>query len=452
MNKIFLIIRREYLTRVRKRSFLVMTILGPLLFASMIILMAWSSQAGDMEEKTIAVVETDELGHTRPESQRLFNVIPNKDNLRFQYVNAPLEVLKQSLPRSSYYGILHIPYNVMSSEVVELYTIKQPSLGIESHITKSLDKFIYNKKLEAKNISLDVIISSQSNVRLKTIKLEKNGSYVEQGQQDLRRIVGYVSGFLIYFFIFFYGSQVMRGIIEEKTSRIVEVIISSVRPFQLMMGKIIGIGLIGLTQFMLWIFLTFGIVFVGQQVLGISQKYKTEQITPRNILEADPGIQQPAQVMDSGQMQNVIGQLTLRDFLVILGSFLFYFISGYVLYGSLFAAVGAAVDSETDTQQFMLPVTLPLIFSIAMMMNAFSNPEGQLAVIFSIVPFTSPVVMMARIGFGIPYTQVFLSAAVLILTFVFTTWMAGKIYRTGILMYGKKATYKELWKWIRYKN
>lgn len=451
MNKIFLIIRREYLTRVRKKSFIIMTILGPLLFASFIILMAWSSQAEDKEEKTIAVVETDEFGQTKPESERLFNVFPNKDNLRFQYVSASLEVLKSSLSHSKYFGILHIPYNVINSETVEFYTRKQPSLGIESLITQSLEKYIYNQKLEAKNISLDVIQAAQSNIRFKTIKLEKDGSYVEQNQQDLRRIVGYISGFLIYFFIFFYGSQVMRGVIEEKTNRIVEVIISSVKPFQLMMGKIIGIGLIGLTQFMLWIMLTFGIVAVGQQVMGMTKHYKTEQITPQSLLEANTPVQQPNSI-NTEDIQNVFGEFTFRDFLVILFSFLFYFISGYILYASLFAAVGAAVDSETDTQQFMLPVTLPLIFSIAMMMNAFSNPEGQLAMIFSIVPLTSPVVMMARIGFGIPFEQVMASVILLVLTFILTTWMAGKIYRTGILMYGKKASYKELWKWIRYKN
>src|SRR4030042_977636 len=272
MSKIALIVQREYLSRVRKRSFIIMTIIGPLLFATFLILPAWLSQVEDTGEKIIAVMETDEYNEPRPDSLRFFDVIPDKENLKFEYVPAPLDALKRMLSLSKYDAILYIPYNVMNSETVELYVKRQPSLGIEVHITQSLEKYIYNLKLIKNNIPPEVLISVRTNIALKTIRLEKDGSFQEQNQQDIKRWIGYICGFLIYFFIFFFGSQVMRGVIEEKTNRIVEIIVSSVRPFQLMMGKIIGVGMVGLTQFLIWIILTSAIVIVMQQTLGNSRQ------------------------------------------------------------------------------------------------------------------------------------------------------------------------------------
>lgn len=452
MNKIALIIKREYITRVRKRSFIVMTILGPILFAAIIILPAWLAQVEDKGEKIIAIVETNEFNDPKPDSVRSFDVIPNNKNLTFQYVNAPVETLVNTLPSTDYYAILHIPYNLLNTEVIDLYTKKQPSIGIEEYITKSLEDSIYKLKLRKQNISTEVINSAQTNINLKTIKIDKGGESHEQGKMGVKMALGYISGFLIYFFIFFFGSQVMRGVIEEKTNRIIEVIITSVKPFQLMAGKIIGIGLTGLTQFLVWLFLTFGIVFVSQQAFGISKNTQVNEITSQNFDSQYVADQTESGSVPSGEIEELLNQLSEINYFRIIASFLFYFISGFILYGSLFAAIGAAVDSETDTQQFMLPVTIPLMLSIVVMVNAFTNPEGNLAVIFSLIPFTSPVVMMARIGFGIPTGQIILSMAILVITFVFTTWLAGKIYRIGILMYGKKPTYKELWKWVRYKN
>ena len=453
MNKIALIIQREYLSRVRKRSFIVMTIIGPLLFAAFIILPAWLSQVEDTGEKIIAVLETNEYNEPKPDSLRFFDVIPDKENLKFEYVPATLDALKQLLSSSKYYAILYIPYNVINSETVELYSKKQPSLGIELHITKSLEKYIYNLKLRKNNIPLDVLNSVRTDINLRTIKLEKDGSFREQDQQDIKRLIGYICGFLIYFFIFFFGAQVMRGVIEEKTSRIVEVIISSVKPFQLMMGKIIGIGMVGLTQFLIWIILTFSIVFILQQALGFHKTTPgSSEPTPEILFEAKPVQGQSASPGNTAEFQGYIKSLKEIPFLKVFFGFLFYFIGGFILYGSLFAAIGAAADSETDTQQFMLPVTIPLILSLFIMISVFTNPEGQLAVIFSIIPLTSPVVMMGRIGFNIPLVQMLASMVVLVLTFLCTTWLAGKIYRTGILMYGKRVSYKEIWKWIRYRN
>ena len=453
MSKVALIVQREYLSRVRKRSFIIMTIIGPLLFATFLILPAWLSQVEDTGEKIIAVMETDDNNEPRPDSLRFFDVIPDKENLKFEYVPAPLDALKRMLSLSKYDAILYIPYNVMNSETVELYVKRQPSLGIEVHITQSLEKYIYNLKLIKNNIPPEVLISVRTNIALKTIRLEKDGSFQEQNQQDIKRWIGYICGFLIYFFIFFFGAQVMRGVIEEKTSRIVEIIVSSVRPFQLMMGKIIGVGMVGLTQFLIWIILTSAIVIVMQQTLGNSRSMtESSELTPESIFEAKPVQSQNAAPDETAEFHGYVKGFGEIPFLKVFAAFLFYFLGGFLLYGSLFAAIGSAVDSETDTQQFMLPVTIPLILSFFIMISAFTNPEGQLAVIFSIIPLTSPVVMMGRIGFDIPLIQIISSMLVLVLTFLGTTWFAGKIYRTGILMYGKKVSYKELWKWIRYKN
>jgi len=265
-------------------------------------------------------------------------------------------------------------------------------------------------------------------------------------------ILGYIAGFLIYMFVFMYGSQVMRGVIEEKTSRIVEVIVSSVRPFQLMMGKIIGVALVGLTQFLLWVVLTFGLVSIAQAVFIDSVKVE-------NMTQVVPGgtgntLNDNEQVIDQGaaEFSAMFNSIKAINFPLVLGMFVFYFLGGYLLYAAMFAAIGAAVDNETDTQQFMLPVTIPLVLGIIVMVSAINNPNGSLAYWFSLIPFTSPIVMMVRIPFEVPIQDVIISAGLLIITFIFMVWLAAKIYRTGILMYGKKVNYRELWKWIRYKN
>ncbi len=455
MNKIALIIQREYLTRVRKRAFIVMTILGPMLFGGFITMLGWLTQVEDNEDKIIVVVECDKMDEPVPDSLSVFkDVIPDKEHLKFEYVCAPLDVLKISLPHSNYYGILYIPYNIVNSETAQLFTKKQPSLNVEVHITKYLENYIHNLKLRKKNISVDVLNAVQTNINLKTSKLNKDGDFQVQELQDLKATISFISGFLIYFFIFFFGAQVMRGVSEEKNNRIVEVIVSSVKPFQLMMGKIIGIGLIGLTQFLVWIILTFGITAVAQQAFGINKNPSTDELAPVSIFQAQPSVGKtiPNANVATNEFEEYFDRINSIDFFTIIMCFIFYFIGGFVLYGSLFAAIGSIVDNETDTQQFILPVTIPLLFSFMILINTLTNPDGRLAEIFSIIPLTSPVVMMGRIGFEIPYTQVVLSMVLLIVTFLATTWLAGKIYRTGILMYGKKVTYKELWKWIKYKN
>jgi len=266
--------------------------------------------------------------------------------------------------------------------------------------------------------------------------------------------LGFVSGLLIYIFIFLFGSQVLRGVLEEKTSRIVEIIVSSVRPFQLMIGKVAGVGMVGLTQFLIWIVLTFAIVGVFQIAMPDMFQFTPDErvfVSSSQILSVEEMEQQKEMIQQYDTMAGqLLEGLSAINFPVMILSFIFFFLGGYLLYAALFAAIGSAVDNEADTQQFMLPVTVPLLLSIIMAQMVISNPAGPVAFWLSVIPLTSPVIMMVRIPFGVPYFDLFLSASLLILGFIATTWFAARIYRTGILMYGKKVNYRELWKWIRH--
>lgn len=288
----------------------------------------------------------------------------------------------------------------------------------------------------------------KTNVRVATKDLDNNDKNV-----GIITALGFGSGLIIYLFIFIYGAMVMRGVLEEKTSRILEVIISSVKPFQIMMGKIIGVAMVGLTQLVLWIVLTSGVYMGVGAAMGIKDGSPKMMPTTRINSEAVVDDQVP-QKMDaqSAAFSEISGALSQINFTFLLSMFVFYFIGGYLLYSALFAAVGAAADAETDTQQFMMPVTIPLIIAYVASVNVMSNPQGNIAFWFSIIPFTSPIVMMVRLPFGVPAWQIMLSMVMLVLGFIFTTWIAGRIYRVGILMYGKKVSYKELWKWLRYHN
>ena len=461
MGKVKHIILREYLTRVRKRSFIIMTIVGPLLFAALMIVPTWLAQLEDQEEKKIAVVEYDRFGQPVPDSLMLFRgVIPDKDLLKFSYLGNLSERQVEALAgESAYYGFVVIRYNVIMSgqdTPVEFLSNSQPSLGIESHISSSLEKYLHNRKLLAYDVPPDVVNALKTKVDLRIRMLDKDG-YSDEGLTTRRRAVGYIGGMLIYMFIFFFGAQVMRGVVEEKTNRIIEVVITSVKPFQLMLGKIIGIGLVGLTQFMVWIVLTV-LIYQFSGYFIMSNKLDALQIeeTQTNGLFEAP----IADNMEVQQTETKISEQEVSDFMdkileldpgLLLGAFIFFFIGGYLLYAAMFAAIGSAVDNETDTQQFMMPVTIPLILSIVVMMNAVANPSGQLAFWFSMIPFTSPIVMMARIPFGVPTHQVIASMSILVATFILFTWLAGKIYRTGILMYGKKVNFREIVRWMRYK-
>ena len=445
MNKIKLIILREYLTRVKKKSFVVMTILGPILFAALMIVPAWLASMEDTDIKNIAVID---------ESGVFINKIESTDYLKFEYItDKTVNDIRHNFKESGYYAVLQImPSITYEPSAVHLYSSKQPGFAVKSYISGSMEKELRNQKLRAQGIDEDVLKSIKSDVSIRTIQWDEDGEDKESST-EIAMAVGYIGGFMIYFFIFMFGAQVMRGVIEEKTSRIVEIIVSSARPFQLLMGKIVGVAMVGLTQFLLWIVLTLLIITGVKTVMFPNLGTKNAQeVVAQDLFEQQnvvPAENIPAQ--DMNELTSILNAAKSVDFGVLIGSFIFFFLGGYLLYGSLFAAIGAAVDNETDTQQFMLPITIPLIFGMIVMMNAVQTPESPIAFWFSIIPFTSPIVMMVRIPFGVPYWELALSMALLVLTFIGTTWMAGKIYRTGILMYGKKVNYKELWKWLRYK-
>ena len=440
MNMVSLIIKREYITRVRKKSFIIMTIAGPLLmggiFASVFLL-----DKVDNEQKTIAVAD---------DSKMFADKFKSNERVKFIYSSEPVDTLRHNSKRQGYFGVLHIPAasNLPSLEkAVILYSESQPGIELVSKIKFTLEKEINTSKYIEAGIDEKKLENIKTDVSIQTRDMENKVT-----STGLTTGLGFAAGLLIYMFIFIYGAMVMRGVLEEKTSRIVEVIISSVKPFQLMLGKILGVALVGLTQFLLWIVFSF-LIFQGVSLTLLNKKSDMEQV--KELMQkqgaSNPVVAQQ-QEFDESTSAQITEAMSTINFPLLIGMFLFYFVGGYLLYSALFAAIGAAADSETDTQQFMLPVTLPLILAYVAAANIISNPQGNVAFWFSIVPFTSPIVMMVRIPFGVPYTDVLISMILLICGFLFTTWLAARIYRTGILMYGKKVNYRELYKWLTYKG
>jgi ABC-2 type transport system permease protein len=453
MKKIWLIIQREYLTRVKKRSFIIMTILGPLLMAGIFIVPIWLATSTN-ELKTVGVIDQTGI---------FFEKFKNSETIRFHYMVSDVASAKENFKKSGDYALLVIPKTEVALPTnAILYSDGQVNLNVKSYIDRVMTKQIEEMKLQARLNDLqqdnrtpvnvdDILRSIKTTIDVSTIKIDSEGNE-EKSYTEVSMVVGIFAGILIYMFIFMFGSQVMRGVIEEKTSRIVEVIVSSVKPFQLMMGKVIGVAMVGLTQFLLWVILTFVIITAvitpmtsGKQ----AQSTLTEQIS-KQAQSMDPSTPPIKPEQTEEGVNEVLAAINSVNFPVMIGSFLFFFLFGYLMYAALFAAIGGAVDSEADTQQFMLPMTAPLILAMVLAQFIIQEPTGPVAFWFSMIPLTSPVVMMIRIPFGVPYWEVALSMALLIFGFIGATWMAAKIYRTGILMYGKKVSYKELWKWLRY--
>ena len=372
-------------------------------------------------ERTIAISEQD---------FDLFNKLENTDYINFVVIpNSIFSDLKIKFDNELYYALLE-----KKEDEIILSSSKQVSLSVSNEIKSQIEKKIEQEKLIKLGVDISLLENAKTNVIISNQIISKDGTE-KKSKTELSMAIGFISGLLIYIFIFMYGTMVMRSIIEEKTNRIVEVIISSVKPFKLMMGKIIGVSLIGLTQFILWICLTSLLFFVSQAYfVNITEVESTQEI----------------------EMQSMIleGLMYLNNInlVEILLAFLFYFIGGYLMYGSLFAAVGSAVDAEADSQQFILPVTVPLILSFILIQPIMENPDSSLAFWMSIFPLTSPIIMMVRIPFGVSDWELLVSILVLVGSFILSTKLAAKIYRTGILMYGKKINYKELWKWLRYKG
>lgn len=440
MNKIALIVSREYLTRVKKKSFILMTFLGPLLIAGLMMGAIYLGLSDDTQHYVLVVDETPVLENNLTVFE---HQLKDSEQIKFDYAREAMnnEVFKES----PYSIMLVINDNIISNPVAELVSKKQPSLRVKTYISKQIERVIETEKLRDHNLDYDTYRRINTTVDLIDIDVS-NMSQASYKQE--KAIVGFAFAVIIYFFIFLYGVQVMRGVIEEKTNRIVEVIISSVKPFQLMMGKILGIALVGLTQFFLWVILTATLTTVAQSVflpdLGEQAQLSQMQMTREAASDATENIKQ--------ETMNQYFELFFHEinWTVMIGAFIFFFLGGYLLYAALFAAIGAAVDSEADTQQFMLPITIPLIFGFIVAEMALTNPEGSATAIFSLIPLTSPIVMMLRVAMGVPVLELLFSMALLVGGFLFTTWLAGKIYRTGILMYGKKVNYKELWKWLKH--
>jgi ABC-2 type transport system permease protein len=447
MSKISLIIEREYLSRVRKKSFIIMSILGPILFAALMIVPAWLASLEDDEVKTIAVI--DETGFYRGQ-------IEDTDLLKFEFLKEGSEKqIHEEFKESGYYAYLVITDDLLKhSDAIKLYSDSQITMDVKSHVERSLQAHLKDVKLHSYQVEgLDKIIDdlNKIGINISTVKIGQDGTE-QQSSTELTMIVSMAFAFLSYMFIFIYGAQVMRGVMEEKTSRIVEVIVSSVKPFQLMMGKIFGIAMVAFTQILLWATLTVLIVSGVKTVFFSDSPMPTRAVAQLEMMQ-DQQISEQITSMEEGfNFDKILEMVNSLEPLKSLLLFIFYFFGGYLLYSALFAAVGAAIDHESDQQQFMLPITIPIIISLYVAMMTFRNPGSDIAFWFSIIPFTSPVVMMARIPFDVPLWELLLSMTLLIGGFIFTTWFAGKIYRTGILMYGKKVDYKELWKWFRYSD
>ncbi|WP_207420860.1 ABC transporter permease [Desertivirga brevis] len=434
MNKILLIIQREYLSRVKKKSFIVMTFVVPLLFIGMYAVIGYMFYKKDDLTDAQKVLVIDD-------SKDFVNKFKNTALLEFRYSDQGLEAARGEFNRSSDDYLLLIPKD---KKDLQLLGQKKPGIAVIGDIETQVNEIARTRQLVDAGIDTAVLNAKQTQLRLNTRQITEKGE--EDASSWLAYGIGFVGAFLIYMSLFIYGVQVMRGVIEEKTNRIIEVIISSVKPFQLMLGKIVGVGLVGLTQFLLWIVLCLTIAgFAGTYFakdLHLNDQNK-EQIIAKGIQNDSPA--------DEGAA--IITALDSIPLVYTIGTFLFYFLFGFLLYSSIFAAVGSAVDSETETQQFMLPITMPLIFTFIISINfVINSPDSPLAFWLSIIPFTSPIAMMIRIPFGVPAWELILSMVLLVGGFLLITLVAARIYRVGILMYGKKASYKELIKWFSYKE
>ncbi|MDP1725734.1 MAG: ABC transporter permease [Bacteroidota bacterium] len=436
MHKIWLISKREYLTRVKKKSFIIMTILSPVLIALFYGIIIYLSFNKEIADDSKHIIVSDQSG--------LFtNQLKSNKSISFSYRNIREDEAKSILKSGQVFGVIMVSDSLFDKSFkIKLLVNEQPSLSTLTNIENQFEVLIKNKKLSENGIDQKILSEINSTgVEIETRKLTDSG--LESGNSGVTTFVGIIGAILIYFFIFLYGVQVMKGVIEEKTNRIVEVLISSVKPFELMMGKIIGIALVGLTQFVLWVIMVLTLTIPVSMVVA-----NLMNISPETIAAGSDATRQ-----SSGDIAGILSGFGQFNYTLIIGMFIFYFIGGYLFYGALFAAVGSAVDSETDTQQFMMPMTLPLIFSFALAQSIVVNaPNGQLAIWLSIIPLSSPVVMMVRLPFGVPTWQIITSMVCMALGFMFTVWLAGRIYRIGILTFGKKPTYKEIWVWLFRKN
>ncbi|TGE23207.1 ABC transporter permease [Hymenobacter metallicola] len=453
MEKIWLIIQREYNTRVRKKSFLIVSLLAPLLLAATSLIIAKLNAPGSADE--VAVYDESGLG--------LMARLTSTDDTRFVPATgsssaAATAAFKKSKPKQAALLVFSKDFSLDTTEGVQLLANGNMSLKRQVNIRKAVNKAVGELKLTRSGLNQTTIDNLKADVNLKAVDLSQQGG--RENNAGLTTATAYALSILVYMFIFIYGVQVMRGVAEEKSNRIMEVMVSSVKPFELMMGKILGIGGVVLTQFAIWLTLSYAVTtLVGPLLLkndkapvATTATVKTQPAAPASAAAADTAPAAPAdQPSTPPSLWGVLEGLPIGS---ILGGFLFFFLGGYLLYSSLFAAIGAAVDDQTDAQQFMFPVTIPLILSYIASITVVINgdPNGPLAFWLSMIPLTSPIAMVMRLPFGVPLWQLLLSGVFLIGGFILATWIAGRIYRVGILMYGKKVTYGELSRWMFYKG
>jgi len=429
MGVLSLIIKREFISKVRNKSFIVMTFVSPLIFVAVAALIGYLSSM-KTEVKHIGIHD---------ESGMFVNDFKSNESYKYHDVSkVDPKILKDSVSQANYEGVLFIPAkeNLKDYEkAIEYVSEDSPSIGFIADVESKLSDKLMRQNLSSKGI--DTVLLDQSKIDVTMHLTKASGEETVKGLNEMKVAIGSAFGYLIMMFIIIYGNMVMRSVIEEKTNRIIEIIVSSIKPVQLMMGKIIGTTFAGILQFVIWAIVGMILLVIANTVFGLNTSTPTTELA-----------------METAKFANVkvyFAEFLKLPLLSMIAYFLIYFIGGYFLYSSLYAAIGAAVDNETDTQQFMFPVIMPLMLGVYIgFFTVMNEPHGTVATIFSMIPFTSPIVMLMRIPFGVPFYQIALSIALLFATFIAIVWVASKIYRVGILMYGKKPTWKELVKWLKY--
>jgi len=439
MNKILLIIQREYITRVLKKSFWISSLLAPVLITAIYAIPIWLA----MKDKEVKRVEVLDLSGLWKQSD-----LEDKE-VEFVFTSGQEQELKMSFSSKGYDAFVSIPADVLTNpKGVHIYSAKNIGMSLKESVEKVIQNKVRHELLLKAGISTQIYEGTQVDIDSKTITVSTDGQETRSSSGGAMILAG-IMGFVLYFTLLLYGSQVMNGVIEEKSSRIIEVIISSVKPYQLLLGKIIGVGLVGLTQFLLWIVLTVGLTQVTGRLYGEKLKNKVTQIK-----QTDSGKQSTlsSKSEEESPMEEVTKVLESTNIPMIITAFLFYFFVGYMLYSSLFAAIGSAVESATEAQQFTFIVMIPIILSFLMAQYTMQDPDSKVAFWASMIPFTSPINMMVRLPYGVPGWELILSMTLLVLGFLGCSWVSARIYRVGILMYGKKITWKELGKWLFYKG
>ena len=430
MRNLKLIIRREYLARVKNKAFIVMTFLSPLILVGMVVLIAYLVSLNSDVQRVVAI--NDESGLFKSDFR-------DSKDIRFIDLSAiSLEEAKIVVEEKEYFGLLHVP-EIQGNEDpdIQFFAKEAPAFGFLNQIEQVISDKLTNRQLQARGIDVDLIEQSEARVEISIQNF--SGERTSKLSTYVKMFFGGAAGYLLMMFIIIYGNMVMRSVIEEKTNRIIEIIISSVKPIHLMLGKIIGTSLAGITQFVIWVILGGIMLSIVAGIAGV------------DFLAAQAPQQEAMEQMSDNELRQLVLDIAKLPMFTLLVSFLIYFIGGYFLYSAIYAAIGAAVDNETDTQQFMLPVILPLMLGIYVGFFAvIENPHGIVSTVFSMIPLTSPIVMLMRIPFGVAWWELAISIGLLVLSIAGVVWLAAKIYRVGILMYGKKPGYKELYKWLKY--